>query len=258
MKRPIIDAHIHFDKYSKEQRRNILTDMTIYNIAALISVSWDLESAQKNALYAKQYKNIKPAFGFHPEQPLLSQKQFMELKKFIQLKKDDMVAIGEVGLPYYLRQENPSLNIQPYIDMLESFIQVASDLKCPIILHAIYDDAPIVCELLEKYNIRKAHFHWFKGDNQTIQRMITNKYFISITPDIFYKVKTQKLVYDYPLHLMMVETDGPWAFKGPLNKEMTHPKMIHKTIKKISEIKKIPINDVYQILLENTTQFYEI
>ena len=34
----------------------------------------------------------------------------------------------------------------------------------------IYEDAPLVCDILEKFNIKKAHFHWFKGDEKTITK----------------------------------------------------------------------------------------
>lgn len=258
MNLPIIDAHIHIDKYDEETRSKILRDMSQFNVIALIAVSWDLESARKIAALGARYKSIKPAFGFHPEQPLPSQEELKDLLAFINTSKDNMVAIGEVGLPHYLRREDPTLDLQPYIAVLETFIKMAKKIDIPIILHAIYGDAPVVCDLLEKHNITKAHFHWFKGDKPTIKRMITNDYFISITPDVLYTPKIQQLVINYPLELMMVETDGPWSFSGPFENELTHPKMIHKTIQKIAELKKMELSSVYSKLFKNTKTFYGI
>ena len=36
----------------------------------------------------------------------------------------EMIAVGEVGLPYYLQNENP-IPIEPYIEILETFISFA-------------------------------------------------------------------------------------------------------------------------------------
>lgn len=254
----IIDAHIHLDLYEKDHQQLILQDLQKYNVEALISVSQNLVSAQENLAFSKQNSKVKPAFGFHPEQLIPDKSEMLKLQYFIEENHDHMIAVGEVGLPYYLKQENPSILIQPYLDILESFIKQAARLDKPIILHAIYEDAPIVCDLLEKYSIRKAHFHWFKGDKITIEHMVKSNYFISITPDILYEIEIQQLVKKYPLRLIMVETDGPWEFDGLFKGRLTHPKMIHKIVQKIALIKKLDIKRVYETLYENTQWFYNL
>src|SRR5699024_10065951 len=91
-----------------------------------------------------------------------------------------------------------------------------------------------------------------------IERMIANRYVVSITPDLFYKERTRQLVAMYPLSLLMVETDGPWPFEGPFKHEQTHPRMIHSTIQKIAEIKKVDIQTTYNIIYQNTLEFYNL
>ena len=71
--------------------------------------------------------------------------------------------------------------------------------------------------------------------------MIKNGYFISVTPDVCYEKEIQRLVHLYPLEQMMVETDGPWPFEGPFQSQITHPSMIHQSIKVIADIKKLPL-----------------
>ena len=103
----------------------------------------------------------------------------------------------------------------------------------PIILHAVYEDADIVCDLLEKYKVSRAHFHWFKGSDETMKRMMKNGYYISITPDVLHKEKIRKIVSYYPLEYMMVETDTVEFQEGVI----THPRMIRDVLKEISVIK---------------------
>lgn len=254
----VIDAHIHLDMYEAADRARILDDLEMYNIEALISVSNHLASAHKNLELSKTYPAIKPAFGFHPEQHLPPTEELTAILSFINNHHHHMVAIGEVGLPYYLRRDNPSIPIEPYIEWLEVFIKQARTLNKPVILHAIFEDAPVVCDLLEKHSLHQVHFHWFKGDDRTIERLINNGYYISITPDVVYEEEIQQIVHMYPLSLMMVETDGPWPFKGPYKNDLTHPKMIHHTIKKIAQIKRQNEMDVYRLLYENTRNFYNL
>ncbi|GGM24227.1 hypothetical protein GCM10011351_07500 [Paraliobacillus quinghaiensis] len=92
----------------------------------------------------------------------------------------------------------------------------------------------------------------------TTARMIDNGYFISITPDCLYEAEIQQLIRDYPLEQMMVETDGPWPFKGPFSGKMTHPRMIHQIIQKVAELKQVQVDRIYQQVYHNTKTFYHL
>lgn len=254
----MIDSHIHFDMYTEEDRSLIEEQLIDYGIDALISVSMNLASCQANLQLSKESNQIKPAFGFHPEQSFPSEQELCKIVDFITEYQEEMVAIGEVGLPYYLQQEKQCIQIDPYIELLEVFIRQARLTDKPIVLHAVYEDAPIVCDLLEKHSIRKAHFHWFKGDQKTIERMIRNGYYISVTPDVLYEREIQQLVECYPLYQLMVETDGPWPFEGMFKDQLTHPKMMHHAIQQIALLKKLPLASVYEIIYQNSLEFYEL
>lgn len=258
MKQQIIDSHIHLDLYTDAEMRVIMNNLESSQIQALISVSNHLSSAKKTQERSRLDSRIKPAYGYHPEQALPAETDVLSLQAFIDENAAEMIALGEVGLPYYERQKDTTIPLAPYVELLEVFIQQANRLEKPIILHAVYDDAPIVCELLEKHSVKRAHFHWFKGDQKTMQQMIQNGYFISITPDVLYEQEIRSLVATYPLSQMMVETDGPWRFSGVFKNQLTEPKMIHQTIREIANIKQIKRSDVYEQILENTEHFYNL
>ncbi|MDR7237614.1 TatD family hydrolase [Neobacillus drentensis] len=254
----MIDAHIHLDQYQNKEIELMLKGSN--SIEALLSVSFDLESCKRNLQLSRKYQKVKPAFGFHPEQKLLTEDELNRLIEWMLQHRTEMMAVGEVGLPYYLRrdQQVSSLQYGQYIEQLETFMEMAKKWDKPIVLHAVYDDAPIVCDLLEKHSVSKAHFHWFKGDEKTVMRMIENGYYISVTPEIVYKEKIQKLVHTYPLEQIMVETDGPWPFEGPFSGNMTHPDMMKKSISMIAKIKNLSETEASERLLENTKTFYII
>lgn len=254
----LIDSHIHLDLYEGYERDKILQELDLYSVEALISVSFHLQSSRINIDLSRRDARVKPAAGFHPEQDLPSDGEVEDLLSVIRRHQQEIVAIGEVGLPYYKMKEHPEVEVEPYIDLLERFMIQSKRINKPIILHAVYEHAPIVCDLLEKHSIEKAHFHWFKGDEKTIERMKENNYSISITPDVLYEKEIQDLVTKYPIERLMVETDGPWRFEGIFQGRMTHPGIMHRSIEKIAEIKRIKEAEVYKQLFKNTTEFYGI
>ncbi|MFC9539836.1 TatD family hydrolase [Lysinibacillus sp. NPDC056959] len=248
----LIDAHIHLDKYKENDIPTLLEEAE-----RVIAVSMNLLSSEKTLKLSKAYAKVKAAFGFHPEQPLPSEAEENALFDWIRQHAHDMVAIGEVGLPYYLRQEK-AIDERPYVALLERFIGLAKELNKPIVLHAVYEDATIVCDLLEKHQLTKAHFHWFKGDATVIERMIHNGYFISVTPDCTYEAEIKQLIKKYPIELMMVETDGPWPFEGPFDNKRTSPWIMDHSIEVIASIKGLATHEAAQIITRNTTTFYNL
>lgn len=253
-----VDSHIHLDMYDERQRNEIISSLANHKIEALITVSNDLQSAKKNLILANNHSVVNAAFGFHPEQAVPSFTELQKIYQFIEDKNQQMIAIGEVGLPYYLKRKNPALPLDPYIEILESFIIIAKKYNKPIILHAVYEDAAIVCDLLEKHSVKRAHFHWYKGGSEITERIARNGYYISITPDVVYETEIAIIVKEFPLKQLMVETDGPWNFNGPFENKLTHPKMIHDVIKEIADIKRLNLATIYNEIYQNTVRFYKM
>lgn len=258
---PLIDAHIHLDTYPEDQQLTILEDLQIYGLETIISVSMNLESSQRNLELARQYhKIVQPAFGFHPEQPVPSIDEIQALFSFMEDHVNDMIAVGEVGLPYYSRLEalaaGEAWDNHTYVDLLEQFIMFAKKHHKPIVLHAVYEDADIACDLLEKHGVTSAHFHWFKGSPETTSRMANAGYFISFTPDILYEPEIRALAQKYPITQVMTETDGPWPFEGPFEGRVTHPRMTADVAAAWADIQGIDLRKARQMLYDNARRFY--
>lgn len=260
---PIIDAHIHLDLYEETVRERLLESCDLYRIQGLVTVSMNAGSCLRNLRLKRQLPHaIFPAFGYHPEQALPVEEEEEGLFEWIHRHRDEMVAIGEIGLPYYMRkaaeERGELFNDEPYLRLLERFVQLAAELNKPVVLHAVYEDAEKVCDLLEKYGVERVHFHWFKGSAKTLARMMKRGYHVSVTPDVVYKPEIQEIVHAYPLELLMVETDGPWPFQGAFEGQKTHPRMICESIRQISILKGLPEQEVGMELFENTRSFYNL
>lgn len=254
----IIDTHIHLDQYQTADRQQLLSTLAEHSIEALVAVSTNVASANVILQLAAHDRRIRPAVGFHPEQELPDEEEVADLLALIENNKNRIAAVGEIGLPYYLRQEQPDLKLAPYMELLEVFIRKAAEVNLPVALHAVYDDAPAVLDLLEKHHVKKAHFHWFKGDPSTIGRLVANGYMVSVTPEVVYREKIREIVRQVPLSQLMVETDGPWPFEERFAGKMTHPRMMHESVRAISELKQIDLEETYRVIYETARGFYGI
>lgn len=258
-----MDAHLHVDLYAEEEREALLAAAFAEGVEAVVAVSMHLQSSVLNREIAQRYDGrVHPAYGFHPEQPLPSEAELDELFSWIRLRHTagERFAIGEVGLPYYTRLEASQAGMpfdeKPYLELLERFAALASEVDRPIVLHAVYEDAAKACDILERHGVRRAHFHWFKGSEDDVRRMAASGYMVSVTPDVAYEEEIQQLAAQYPIEQLMVETDGPWPFEGPYAGKPTRPAMAADAARHIADIKRLPAPEAAKILLANTRRFY--
>ncbi|EFL81787.1 TatD family hydrolase [Actinobacillus pleuropneumoniae] len=207
----MFDSHIHLDQLDVSQIERIVSDPLLQGILA---VSTDLASAETLLALKQKFPKIQIAAGFHPEQVLIDEKQQQALFDWIVKNRANLTAIGEVGLPNYLKRQNPKLDYQPYLALLEQFVVLSKRLNLPLNLHIVHDDVAITLDLLEKYQIQQAHFHWFKTDDDSLERFLRTPYFASVTPDILWNLKTQKIVRNLPLDRLLIEIDSPWRHES--------------------------------------------
>ena len=250
----LFDSHLHLDQLSDE---NIQQTLGHSKIIGMLAVSMNLASAKKLLNLKQTYpKKLYIAAGFHPEQQLPSLEEQKELFQWIDEHHSSISAIGEVGLPHYSKRENLNLDYAPYIELLERFILIAKKWDLPLNLHIVHNDVDIALELLQKHNIQRAHFHWFKTDEKSFQKFLSTPYFASLTPDILWNPKTQYVAQHLSLNRLMIETDSPWPHEGFESAVISE--QLFAVIKKVAELKSLPLHYVQEQMLLNTQQFYRL
>lgn len=261
--RRLFDAHIHLDQYGDAERLKILESLDSSGIDGLVAVSMGMNSCIANRDMANRWLGrIMPAYGHHPEQSPLDESELDLLCNWIRERNagNEPFAIGEVGLPYYTRKDaetsGNAFDQKPYLLQLERFVRLAAEWDKPIALHAVYEDADVVLDMLVRYSIRRAHFHWFKGSSAAIERIVRNGYMISVTPDLLYESEIKELAIRVPLRNLMVETDGPWTFEGPFAGKSTVPGMVRDVLIEIAKLRSVDVNAVQEVVRRNCISFY--
>jgi TatD DNase family protein len=231
-------------------------------VRGVVAVSMDPASCRSIHRLARLYPGrVIPAYGHHPEIPPLTGEELETLCAWIAgLPPELPFAVGEVGLPYFNRTEAEAagkpFDPAPYIRQLERFVRLAAELDRPLNLHAVHEDADTVMDMLERYGLRRAHFHWFKGSPATVERLVRGGYYISVTPEVLYEEETRELARTFPLDRLMVETDGPWPFEGPYAGKRTEPRMVMDAVREIALLRGLPAETVRETLEKNAERCY--
>lgn len=249
----LFDSHIHLDQFSDSE---IATLCANRNLHGFLAVATDLASSQRLLALKQRFTKIYCAAGFHPEQKLATAAEFSALFDWIAKNHTHLTALGEVGLPYYRKQADPSLDYQPYLDLLEQFMLLSKRYDLPLNLHVVYHDSETVLALLRRHRLSRAHFHWFKADETCLAALIHSPYYVSLTPDILSNPKTQKVAEKYPLDRLLIETDAPWRHSGfaPIEVEG----QLNAVISQLARLKEITKAEVCQQIEQNVRKFYLI
>ncbi|NEU32617.1 TatD family hydrolase [bacterium LRH843] len=254
----MIDAHIHLSQYDRDTLYEQINTWQEAGVKQVIAVSNDLQSSYKTLELQQTFPHfVLACVGFHPEYPLPCEQEVEEWKRLVNLERERITAIGEIGLPHYNLASLPQ-TLEQSIDFLGDLLHVASAHNLPVALHAVHDKAEIVYSLLQKASIKHAHFHWLKAPEHTLNQIIEADYFVSVTPEVCYRLRDQKLAKKVPLTQLLIETDGPWPFEGIFKNKQTTPLFLAKMLQQLAKIKRTTPQDVQKQTFINTKHCYKL
>ena len=243
-----IDCHIHLEQYPKDQLDQLMNTWRKEGISGVVAVSSNLASSYRTLELARRYPDfVYPAVGYHPEQELPSTQEMEELLSLIKWERASIIAVGEVGLPYYSKIQD----LRPYQEILTTFVHTAKAYNLPVLLHAVHDQAEIALNILIQQELSKAHFHWLKAPKSVLLQIIQAGFFVSLTPEVCYRLRDQKLAARVPLSQLLIETDGPWPFPKLSTHEHTTPLMIKDSAQLIAQLKGVSVETLKQACAEN-------
>lgn len=246
-----VHAHMDFDEY-KDDIDKVIEENKIAGVAAIINNGVHIQSNRRVLELAKKYDIIKPALGIYPVHAAqMKEEDFDKELEFI--SKQDIVAIGEVGLDYKKGDDNPHGDKYKakMKKCFEKFIKLAEKKKIPIIVHSRKAELDTI-EMLEKSNLKPERIimHCFMGRKHLVDRILKNKWNMSI-PCIVNKLQQLQIIVEKaPMNQLLTETDSPYMSPYPDIKRC-EPRFIIEGLKKIAEIKKLDIEEVSNMIYKN-------
>jgi len=230
-------------------RDAVLKKAAAAGVGAVIAVGENLSDAGRNIELAGEHPLIRPAAGLYPT--ILDPDQAAQMHSFIRSKHSKLVAIGEVGLDFWVVKEDPDKEIQK--EIFKGFIDLSRELALPLNVHSRSAGRHAVRLLLES-GATRVQMHAFDGKASAALPAVEAGYFFSIPPSVVRSRQKQKLVQHLPLSCLLVETDSPVL--GPEPNERNEPANITISIHTIAELKNVGEVDVIEAVAENTIRLY--
>lgn len=252
----LIDIHTHLDmeQFSGEITA-IIGRAKSAGVLKMINASFDLLSSRRSVDLARMHPEVYAAIGIHPDSSFdLNIESYQQLITLAGHKK--VVAIGEIGLDYYYLKRSSQYsnfpNRERQIQVFEQMLDLALELKLPVIIHSREADADLLAILKSYAGSLIGVVHCFSSDLHFAEEIINLGLAISVTGNITFKnAEALRLVIErIPLGSMMVETDCPFLAPEPYRGERNEPAYVVEVAKKIAEIKKISLAEVER----NTTK----
>ena len=250
----IFDSHAHYtDKAFNDDRENMLGSLEESGICGIINCGADIESSVFSVELSKEYDYIYAACGIHPEEADKIPENYIEILRNL-AKNEKCVAIGEIGLDYYWRQDTK----EKQKELFENQILLAKELDLPIIVHDREAHGDTL-EILKKHK-PSGVLHCFSGSVETAEEILKLGMYIGLGGALTFKNarKAVEVAEMLPLDRLLLETDCPYMAPVPFRGKRNFSGYIPYIAEKVAEIKGIDPQTVLDVTSVNTKKLFGI
>jgi TatD DNase family protein len=260
----LIDTHAHLDSEQfKGDVSNVLGRARAAGVGKIINVGFDPISSRRALDLSRMNPEIYVAVGIHPHNSLeLDIEAYQQILTLASHKK--VVAIGEVGLDYYYLKRSSQYSNYPSRDhqilAFEQMLDLALELKLPVIIHAREADADILAILKSYGGEITGVVHCFSGSLDFANQLLDLGFALSFTGNITFKNNSElrDVVKRIPLGSIMVETDCPDLAPEPYRGRRNEPSLVVKVAEKIAEIKEISFEEVARTTTKKAEKLFNL
>jgi TatD DNase family protein len=283
MKYSHIDTHTHLNLSAFNEDREEVLVRTQEAKVAHINVGTKESTSKRAVEIADAHDGAWAIVGLHPIQttpdyhdeevvgeggkPFASQGEKFNPDFYRELAKSKkVVGIGECGFDYFHSgPEAHAVQEEAFIAQIE----LANELNLPLMIHtrdpkpggesptgrSAYED---VHAMLKQYAKVPGNIHFYAGTYEQATKFFELGFTVSFTGVITFAKMYEEVVRAVPLDLMHAETDSPYVAPVPHRGKRCEPMFVEEVVKKIAEIKELPVEEVQMQLLKNAERLYGV
>ena len=253
----MVDTHSHLyaDEFV-EDLELVLERSRVAGISKVYLPAIDSHSHTQMINLADKHPDICiPMMGLHP---CYVNEQYESELGIVRswLDKRPFAAIGEIGLDFYhsvefKTQQERAFQIQ---------IEWALEKELPIVIHSRSSMDECI-KMVAQHGKGKARgiFHCFGGDERQAKKVIELGFYLGIGGVVTYKnAGLTKIVEETSLEHLVLETDAPYLSPVPFRGKRNESSYVVHVAQKISELKKITIEEVDEITTANAKKIFAI
>tara|TARA_B100001057_G_scaffold390774_1_gene398830 strand:+ start:1947 stop:2729 length:783 start_codon:yes stop_codon:yes gene_type:complete len=246
----MIDSHCHLDFENLSKNfDNVILNSKKNNVTTLLSINTNPINFKKHLEIIRKNQGIYISYGLHP----------CEVKTSKQLSMRDfdshcfnplVIGIGETGIDLFHSQNL----LKEQIEAFEIHIEASKKYNLPLIIHQRESEREIINTLKNYLNYDiKIVFHCFTGSELLLDFCLKNNYYISLSGIITFKNahKLRNIIKNYPLELILIETDSPFLAPEPMRGKINEPSYIKYTAEYLSNFLNLEINEFEKLTNNN-------
>lgn len=255
----MIDCHAHLGSEQFDgDRAAVIGRARVAGVERVIVVSEDAADSQKTLDICACWPDfLRPAIGLHPDRfaddrELPTEAELATVEDLARRHGDQIVAIGEVGLDYWVAKGEERRGAQRAF--LARMAALARDLDKPLNVHS-RSAGKYTLEILRQAGARRVLMHAFDGKaGHAKQAADELGFFFSVPPSVVRSQQKQKLVRLLPLSNLALESDSPVL--GPEPGERNEPANLAHSRRVIAELKGINEQEVIAVTTENAQRLF--
>lgn len=227
----------------------VLLRAGLAGITCILAVSETLEDAEEILELSQRQPIVRPCAGLHPE--AAGEEELKAMLSFIRTHSTQLVAIGEVGLDFWVAKDEEAREIQR--EVLSAQVALALELDLPLNVHSRSAGKHTI-ELLRRLGAKKVLLHAFDGRASSAALGLEAGYYFSMPPSLVRSPQKQKLVRHLPLERLLLESDSPVL--GPTVQDRNEPANLRITCSEIARIKGLSEEEVARITTQNACELF--
>lgn len=256
----LIDTHAHLTFPELEKDKNAVLERAweagLKHII-IVGAGAGLEGNFDALRLAETDKRFYATVGVHPHDAgkIDINKSIKEFKKISSNEK--VVAIGEIGLDYYHKHST----VEDQKKCFRRLLEFSFESKLPVVIHsreALKDTLFMLREY--RSELSGGVFHCFSGNGDVASEAIELGFLLSIPGVITFKKSEilRKVVKEFPVEKMVVETDCPYLAPEPHRGKRNEPAFVRRVAEEIAKIKGLSFEDVARITTNNALRVFNL
>ena len=240
----LIDTHAHLDELTDID--GVVERARRAGVIGIVAMGIGQISNMKIIELSKTYNDyVFPAIGIHPSE---LEGSLEEMIKYVEQNADSCVAIGEIGLDYWMKTDKEKQK-----KAFKSLLEIALNNNKPVSIHSrgAWEET---YNIVEQMNVKKAVFHWYSGPLEVLKKILDQEYYVSASPSSEYSKKHRESIYQTPLENLLLETDSPVKY----NDAESEPVDVFKTLKYVSELKGVEEETIAKKTTENAIELFKL
>lgn len=244
-----IDIHCHLE--ACEDIDGSVQRARKANVKLILTCGVNKETNRDALKMCEEYPEVKACAGFYPIDALkASDKEIDEEIEFIRKNKDRIAAIGEVGIDFKEDAENHERQKK----IFRKFADLSIELDKPIIVHS--RKAELECiEILEEKKAEKVIMHCFCGSKKLEERIIKNKWSLTVPTSVTRSQQFQERAKSAPLKQLFCETDSPFLHPDKVGRN--EPANVAVSYQFIANAKNMKKEHVIEEIFNNFNRLFE-